>query len=124
MSVEGTPRPLNFDVRDEAYRLVREALLNAFRHAHANLVEVVVRYDATGLHVRVHDDGIGIDPQVEQAGARPGHWGLPGMRERAVKMGARVDIFSRPGAGSNIELSVPATRAFVRGFRGFHWPFR
>ena len=57
------------------------------------------------------DDGRGIDPQVLLAG-RDGHWGLPGMRERAERVGARLRVWSRTAAGTEVELSVPNSIAF------------
>ena len=59
----------------------------------------------------VRDDGRGMDEQVLRAG-RDGHWGLPGMRERADRIGARLKVWSRAGAGTEIELLVPGHVAF------------
>jgi len=100
-------------VRDEVYRIGREALVNAFRHARASTVELEIHYAPKRLRLHVRDDGRGIDPEVATSGA-DGHWGLVGMRERAEKIGARFTIRSRLGAGTEIELSVPAQVAFDR----------
>jgi nitrate/nitrite-specific signal transduction histidine kinase len=62
--------------------------------------------------VLVRDDGAGIDEEVLKAG-RQGHWGLSGMRERAEQIGARLRLWSRKGAGTEVELSVPGAMAFV-----------
>jgi len=62
--------------------------------------------------VRVRDDGCGLDDAVAQTGQRPGHWGLVGMRERAAGIGASLRIDSRPGAGTQIEVSVPGRLAY------------
>jgi nitrate/nitrite-specific signal transduction histidine kinase len=59
----------------------------------------------------VRDDGCGIDPQVLHAG-REGHWGLPGIRERAERVGARLRVWSRPAAGTEVALSIPNSIAF------------
>jgi signal transduction histidine kinase/ligand-binding sensor domain-containing protein len=104
-------RPLRPLIRDEVYRIGREALVNAFLHAKANSVEVEVEYASTYLRILVRDNGCGIDPQVLQAG-REGHWGLPGMRERSEGIGASLRLRSRVGAGTEIELTVPSTIAF------------
>ncbi len=114
--VEGRPRPLHPVIRDEAYRIGREALANAFRHSGAAAIEVEIEYAARALRLLVRDDGRGIDPQVLEAG-RDGHWGLSGMRERAERMGARLKVWSRAGAGTEVELSVPNEIAFA-GKRG------
>ncbi|MGA3306936.1 MAG: two-component regulator propeller domain-containing protein, partial [Stellaceae bacterium] len=82
VSVEGTPRDLRPILRDDIYRIAREALQNAFRHAQASQIEAEITYGDSLLRLRVRDDGKGIDPKHLQAG-RDGHWGLPGMRERA-----------------------------------------
>jgi signal transduction histidine kinase/ligand-binding sensor domain-containing protein len=108
---QNTARPLHPQIRDEVYRIGREAVLNAFVHANAKNIEVEIEYASTYLRVLVRDDGSGIDPQVLQFG-RDGHWGLPGMRERAERIGAVLKLRSRIGAGTELELSVPAAIAF------------
>ena len=109
--VEGRPRSLHPLIRDEVYRVGREALVNAFRHAGASAVEVELDYAAEHLRVLVRDNGRGIDPDVAREG-REGHWGLSGMRERADRIGARFTVWSRAGAGTEIELVVPGHVAF------------
>jgi signal transduction histidine kinase/ligand-binding sensor domain-containing protein len=113
VSVEGTSRAVSPIVRDEAYRIGREAVVNAVRHARARRIEVEVEYTAAALRIVVQDDGCGIDPEVLASGS-PGHWGLPGMHERAARIGARFKVVSRIGAGTAVELSVPARVAFAR----------
>ena len=85
--------------------------MNAFRHAQARKVEVELDYSASQLRVLVRDDGRGIDPEVLASG-RDGHWGLSGMRERAERIGAQLKLWSREGAGTEVELSVPGAIAF------------
>jgi signal transduction histidine kinase len=109
--VEGHPRPLQPIVRDEVYRIGREALTNAFRHSEGRSVEVALEYAARELRVFVRDDGRGIDAEVLQTGS-DGHWGLTGMRERAERIGATLKIRSRSAAGTEVELKVPAHAAF------------
>ncbi len=109
--VEGPPRPLHPVIRDDVYRIGREALVNSFRHAQASSIEVEIEYGASQLRVNVRDNGVGIDPQVLRTG-REGHWGLSGMRERAERIGAQLTVWSRPAGGTEIELSVPAALAF------------
>ena len=101
-------------VRYEVYRIAREALVNAVRHARARSIEVELEFEKRRLRLVVRDDGIGIDPAVLQAG-REGHWGLSGMRERAQRIGARLDFWSAPQRGTEIELSVPNHLAFEAG---------
>ncbi|HEY0747301.1 MAG TPA: two-component regulator propeller domain-containing protein, partial [Steroidobacteraceae bacterium] len=109
--IEGTRRELHPIVREEALLIAREALANAFLHADAGQIEIEVSYGETALHVRVRDDGNGIDPHVLSAG-RPGHWGLLGMRERAKKIQAVVIVWSRVGSGTEVDLRVPAAMAY------------
>jgi signal transduction histidine kinase/ligand-binding sensor domain-containing protein len=110
--VEGSPRPLREVVRDEVYSIGREALVNALRHSDANRIEVEVEYGSRALHVLVRDDGSGIDPEVLRSG-RDGHFGLSGMRERAEKLGARLNVWSAAGAGTEVALSVRGSIAFA-----------
>jgi signal transduction histidine kinase len=110
--VEGTQRPLRPIIRDEVYRIGREALVNAFRHSQGHKIEVELEYSPKHLRVLVRDDGAGIDPNVLQSG-RDGHWGLAGMRERAESIGARLRVWSRARAGTEVELSIPGHIAFV-----------
>jgi signal transduction histidine kinase len=109
--VEGSPRPLHSVIRDEVYRVGYEAVVNAFRHAMADSIEVQVQYCAAHLRVAVCDDGRGIDPRVVQ-GEREGHWGLPGMREHAEQIGARLKLRSRLNTGTEVELIVPHDVAY------------
>lgn len=110
--VEGTPKQLHPIIRDEAYRIGREALANAFRHSQANKIEIELEYSSKQLRILVRDDGTGIDPDVLQSG-RDGHWGLAGMRERAESIGARLKVWSRANAGTEVELTIPSQVAFV-----------
>jgi len=98
-------------IHDEVYRIGREALTNAFRHSGAKNIEVALVYCTDELRVSVRDDGNGIDPQVLQNG-RAGHWGLAGMRERAEKIGAKLEVMSSRTTGTEVELRVPVRIAF------------
>jgi len=119
--VEGTPVALQPLVDDELYQLGREALLNAFRHAQANRIEVEIAYGRDALRLRFRDDGRGIAPQVLAAGGRAGHWGLTGMQERARRIQARLDLWSRPGMGTELNLRLPAHRAYREPARNRLW---
>jgi signal transduction histidine kinase/ligand-binding sensor domain-containing protein len=112
--VNGTWRELHPIVREEGLVIGRESLSNAFRHARASRIEVEIGYNRAALHVRIRDDGQGIDANVLDAGGRPGHFGLLGMRERAKKLGAQLEVWSKPGAGTEIELCVPARVAYAQ----------
>jgi signal transduction histidine kinase len=109
--VLGSARKLNPLIRDEVYHIGRELLVNAFRHSRAGCIEVELEYARWRFRMLVRDDGCGIDPQVLRAG-REGHWGLPGMRERAERVGASLTVWSRTAAGTEVALSVPNSIAF------------
>jgi signal transduction histidine kinase len=111
LEVEGAPRGLNPVVRDEAYRIAGEALRNAFRHAEARRITVEIRYDKRQFRLRVRDDGKGIDEDTMQR-QRSGHFGLPGMRERAEIAGGRLDVWSKHNSGTQVELSIQGTIAY------------
>ena len=113
VEVEGTPRNLHPILRDEVYRIAAEALRNAFRHAQARRIESEILYQERQLRLRVRDDGKGLDPAVLRGEGRPGHFGLRGMRERAALIGARLDVWSKLHSGTEIELTVPASRAYA-----------
>ncbi len=108
---EGSSRLLHPFIRDEVYRIVREAVANVFRHAGAKRTVVELEYGAHEFRVVVSDDGCGIDPQVLRSG-REGHWGLSGMRERSEKIGAKLKVSSKIGGGTEVDLRVPARIAF------------
>ncbi len=112
--VEGERQTLSPALQDEVYRIARELLRNAFQHAHAHRIEAEIRYDNHLLRVLIRDDGKGMDPKVLKEGGQPGHWGLPGVRERAKQIGARLDFWSEAGAGSEVQLTVPASGASER----------
>jgi signal transduction histidine kinase/ligand-binding sensor domain-containing protein len=114
LTVHGARRDLQTIVREEAFMIGREALCNALRHSGAEDVEVEVTYGDSALYVRVKDDGRGISASVLEAGGSPGHFGLIGMQERAKKLGGHLKIWSKPEAGTEIELKVPANVAYVR----------
>jgi signal transduction histidine kinase len=109
--VEGSPRELHPILRDEIYRIAREAVRNAFRHAQAGRIEAEIAYGERLLRLRVRDDGRGMDPGTVEEG-RPGHYGLPGMRERATRIGAQLNVWSAIGAGSEVELILPGAIAY------------
>jgi signal transduction histidine kinase len=120
--VEGVSRNLHPILRDEVYRLAVEALRNAFRHAAAQNVEVEIRYDEKYFRLRVRDDGKGIPSDVLSGDGREGHYGLPGMRERAKLVGGKLTIWTELDGGTEVELNIPGARAYVKSTRAF-WYF-
>jgi signal transduction histidine kinase len=110
--IEGRPRQLMAAVREDAYRIVREAARNAFRHSQAHRVDIEVTFADTELRMRVRDDGLGIDPEILARGQKAGHWGLLGMRERIETLGGHLNVRSERSAGTEIELRIPANIAY------------
>ena len=111
VEVEGVPRNLKPVVRDEAYRIACEALRNAFRHAQARRITVEIRYEERQFCLRVRDDGKGFDDEIIRH-QPAGHFGLPGMLERAEIIGGRLEFLSKLNSGTQVELSIPGTIAY------------
>jgi signal transduction histidine kinase/ligand-binding sensor domain-containing protein len=109
--VEGPRRELHPTIRDEIYRIAREALRNAFAHSGAGHIEAQITFGERLFRLRIRDDGAGIPPEVVDGG-RSGHFGLAGMRERAKQIGSQLTISSGPEAGTEIELSVKGSIAY------------
>jgi two-component system sensor histidine kinase UhpB len=86
-----------------AYRILQEALTNAIRHAAASHITVAVNTDAGELLVRVIDDGVGLVAGWDERG----HYGVRGMRERAVGLGGSLQMISRPGNGTEVVARLP-----------------
>jgi signal transduction histidine kinase/ligand-binding sensor domain-containing protein len=113
VAVEGEARNLHPILRDEIYKIAAEALRNAFRHSQARQIEVEIRYDNEQFRLRVRDDGEGIDPAILSSQSSKGHYGLPGMRERATLIGGKLVVWSEVDAGTEVELRVPASTAYA-----------
>ena len=114
LMVEGEARELHPIVRDEIYRIAREALRNAFKHARAGHIEAEITYGEHLFRLRIRDDGEGLRRPCSKG--RPGHYGLAGMRERAAAMGAKLDIWSGTGNGTEIDLSIGGSIAYGKRF--------
>jgi signal transduction histidine kinase len=111
--IEGQARPLDAVVGDDVYFIAREALRNAINHGNATEIETELSF-GDSFSMRIRDNGVGIDAAVIREGQRVGHWGLPGMRERALSIGAKLRVWSERGAGTEIELTVPGSIAFAK----------
>jgi signal transduction histidine kinase len=96
-------RKLSLDFRQNLFFLFKEALTNIARHAQATVAEARVEERDGRLRLSIQDNGIGFDPTV-----RTGGNGLRNLRARAVRMGAELEIHSRPGEGTTLVLTVGA----------------
>jgi signal transduction histidine kinase/ligand-binding sensor domain-containing protein len=117
VQVRGETRDLHPILRDEIYRIAGEALRNAFCHAHATRIEVEIDYEPQQMRVCIRDDGRGIDENIVTEKGRSGHWGLRGMHERAKLIGAKLEVWSKPAAGAEIQLTIPAVNAYASAQR-------
>jgi signal transduction histidine kinase/ligand-binding sensor domain-containing protein len=122
MVMEGPARDLHPIVRDELYGIAREALRNAFTHAGASHIELEITFGEPMLRMRIRDDGGGIAPEILEQG-RDGHYGLTGMRERARQIGSKLVIWSAAGSGTEIELIVAGSIAYLRPPRRSRFSF-
>ena len=112
LAVGGTPLPLCCPVAEEVCEIAREALRNAFRHAQASQVEVRLGYGTDLFSLHVTDNGRGLAAAQAPDDAPSRHWGLTGMRERAVRVGGRLEIDSKAGVGTSVALILPARLAY------------
>jgi signal transduction histidine kinase len=108
LTTTGTVRRLPPDVELTAYRIVQEALNNVLQHANATQAWVEVRFEAEYLSISVRDDGQGFDaPDLPDALARQGHFGLMGIQERTLLHGGQLSIRSKLGEGTEITVRLP-----------------
>jgi len=112
-SLVGALPTLDASAAHEVLSIGREALLNAYRHAHASNIAVRLEQVDGELVVRIDDDGIGIDPDARLRGAIQGHWGLPGMSERARRLGGRLTVAAVHPSGTRVELRFNLERLGV-----------
>lgn len=113
---EGETRPIDLLVRDEVYRICREALSNAFRHGNAKHVGVNIHFFPDSFEVIVIDDGQGIDEVTLRQG-REGHFGLRGMHAHAKRIGATLSIESHQGRGTKVTLLVKTAKPTWKRWR-------
>ena len=103
LRVSGTPR-LSPRADGEVFRIAQEALQNALRHARAEHVDLTLEARDGALVLSVADDGDGFDPADPSLRSR--RLGLTSMEERARAAGGRLEIDSRPGAGTTVRFEV------------------
>jgi signal transduction histidine kinase len=107
VTTAGSPRRLPRSVGDAAFRIGREALVNAVRHAEASRIEIHLDFGADLLLLEVRDDGRGVSPIEAEVASKRGHFGLSGIRNRALSLGGRCDVWPRPGGGTIVALELP-----------------
>ena len=126
IKIKGNAQPLRPVVRDEIYRIGREAIINAFRHSKATRIETELEYASRFFKLTIQDDGIGIAPNWLRNG-RDGHFGISGMKDCAERIDAELTITNlssgSEGGGAIVELFVPGQFAYENQTAGnlFDW---
>ncbi len=102
---EGKIKRLDPIIETVIFRITQEALINIARHAHTNAACVCLTFEKDAVHLKIIDSGTGFDPHQDfQA---PRGWGLAGMKERALSVGANLELHSEAGRGTTIEVTIP-----------------
>jgi signal transduction histidine kinase len=117
----GEPKELSSDVRGELCKIAQEALANMLRHSGAKRADIVLTYADKEFTMRCCDNGAGLLPSILSDGKREGHWGLVGMRERASSIEGKLQLWSSPGSGTEIEIRIPDRRAYRFSRRPAKW---
>jgi hypothetical protein len=100
-------------VQDELYSIGREALTSAVRHAQATEIALELNYDVMQIILVCRDNGRGLEAEIVRAGVKSGHWGIPGMRERARSLGCKLELASSAESGTRIQVCVEWQKAYL-----------
>jgi signal transduction histidine kinase len=112
VNARGRVRPLPETVEENLLRIAQEALTNVIRHSQATAAEIELDYGPKTVALRVQDNGRGFN-RNNGAGPADGHFGLLGISERAIRLGAELTIQTEPGAGTIVRVQVPLDLAAV-----------
>jgi signal transduction histidine kinase/ligand-binding sensor domain-containing protein len=113
VELTGKPKDLQPAAAEEIVAIGREAILNAFRHARGSLIVISIFYTARALELKIVDDGKGLDTQGGAVREREGHWGLRGMRERALVLKSELSIAAVSSGGTRVTLRVAGAVAYA-----------
>ncbi|MGB3120532.1 MAG: sensor histidine kinase [Verrucomicrobiales bacterium] len=105
-SVEGPERPVPAQIMAQCIRLVREAVSNAIKHGSPRQIGVTLRFGEGELRLTVADDGSGF-VSGSAPGPETGHFGLAGMKERALRLGGALEVNTQPGQGTTLTAMIP-----------------
>jgi ligand-binding sensor domain-containing protein/signal transduction histidine kinase len=106
IDIGGTYRALAPSLENEVLRIAQEALANVVRHSGATRVKLDLRYHPNELTLTISDNGVGFE-STDTTLAAQGHFGLQGMRERAVQIGGTLNVESSPESGTTVTLRAP-----------------
>jgi signal transduction histidine kinase len=111
IEISGGQQRLDPLVETVLFRIAQEALSNVNRHARVNQARMHLQYDENLVILKIEDEGIGFDPQEDLT--PPHGWGLAGMRERAQSVGGELQIHSKHGRGTLVEISIPVVERLI-----------
>jgi signal transduction histidine kinase len=103
--VSGIAGPLPPRVDFHFLRISQEAVTNAIKHSKASSITILLEHDASHASLSIQDDGSGFDPSATASSDPEPHFGLLGMRERAARIGATLEITSSPGHGCTVRVT-------------------
>jgi PAS domain S-box-containing protein len=109
---EAVPPAIPTEVAACLYRIAQEAIHNVLKHARADCVRMSLRGDSRGIHLSIHDTGVGFDAEAELR--RPG-LGIVSMKERVLLVHGEFSIHSQPGQGTEVRVFVPLRRKRYAG---------
>jgi PAS domain S-box-containing protein len=104
---EAVPPAIPADVAACLYRVAQEAIHNVLKHARADYVRMSLSGDSRGIHLSIHDTGVGFD---SEAGLRRPGLGIVSMKERVLLVHGEFSIHSQPGQGTEVRVFVPLTK--------------
>jgi signal transduction histidine kinase len=102
----GPPANLSQAMEQHLLRIAQEAVTNVLKHAGATRIAIHLRTGERKLRLRIEDNGRGFE-EPDVFSSLGGHFGLIGMRERAERLGGELRLESRPGVGTEVEVTVP-----------------
>jgi signal transduction histidine kinase len=106
VDADGQPGELPQTMEQHLLRIAQEAVTNVLKHAGATKIAIRLRTAERKLCLRIKDNGRGFEEQ-DVFSSLGGHFGLIGMRERAERLGGELRLESRPGGGTEVEVTVP-----------------
>ena len=107
VTTTGNPRRLPPSVEDASFRIGREAVVNAVRHAGASRLEIHLHFRANTFSLEVRDNGRGVSPNEAADARKRGHFGLSSIQNRASHLGGRCEVRPRVGGGTIVALELP-----------------